>query len=370
MKNVFFFISICCFSAHSQVGIGTTTPDSSSILHLESSDSGFLVPRLTELEKNSIASPAVGLLIYQINNGNGFWYYDGSVWRSFLGGEIYVFENGLYEESGIVKLGGVLIEDTEINLDDNDLTIAAGMGGYLGNLFIEGSSRTVLETNLEDDYVSFGGGYPGVDGDDGTTFNDSGNATYTKDFIAGFYKGESGGSAIGLGSIEYMVDGTSELFLDLSALSPMENLEADLGAGSPYQSGPVRNWDDVYAEDFVATSGEIYNIAADEEQRGLKEIMQLKPIVYREAEREIGGRVSTIDERDLRLGFLIDDLLDFIPEAVKTSDWYVLKEGEVPVKKTIENPTGIMYNQIIPVLVNAIQEQQKQIDALKERSRQ
>lgn len=356
MKNVFFLIVICCFSAYSQVRVGTTTPDSSSILHLESSNAAFLVPRLTEVEKNSIVSPAVGLLIYQIDNGNGFWYHDGNVWRSFLGGEIYVFENGLYEESGIVRLGGVLIEDMEINLDDNDLTIAAGMGGYLGNLFIEGSSRTVLGTNLEDDYVSFGGGCPGVDGDDGTTFNDSGNSTYTKDFIEGFYKGESGGAAIGLGSIEYMVDDTSELFLDVSTLSPMENLEADLGAESPYQSGPVRNWDDVYAEDFVATSGEIYNIATDGEQRGLKEIMQLKPMVCREVERKMGRRVSTMDERDLRLGFLIDNLLDFVQEAVKTSDWYVLKEGEAPVKKTVENPTGIMYNQIIPVLVNAIQE--------------
>ena len=122
-----------------------------------------------------------------------------------------------------------------------------------GDIIFEGASRTVMETNLEDNYINFGGGFPSVDTDDGSSFNDSGNSSYTKDFVAGFYNGSSGGSAIALGSIEYIVDGTSELFLETSALSPMDNLGADLGAGSAFQSGPVRNWDDVYAQDFIAT---------------------------------------------------------------------------------------------------------------------
>lgn len=48
----------------SQVGIGTTTPDTSSVLDVESTDKGVLIPRLTTIQRNSIASPAKGLLVF------------------------------------------------------------------------------------------------------------------------------------------------------------------------------------------------------------------------------------------------------------------------------------------------------------------
>ena len=47
-----------------QVGIGTTTPDASSVLELESTDKGFLLPRLTTAQRDAISSPAEGLTIY------------------------------------------------------------------------------------------------------------------------------------------------------------------------------------------------------------------------------------------------------------------------------------------------------------------
>ena len=60
-----------------QVGIGTITPDSSSVLDLFSTDKGFLLPRLTTSQRDAINNPANGLMIYnntsyevQINNGS------------------------------------------------------------------------------------------------------------------------------------------------------------------------------------------------------------------------------------------------------------------------------------------------------------
>jgi len=75
--------------------------------------------------------------------------------------------------------------------------------------------------------------------------------------------------------------------------------------------------------------------------------------------------MSTEEENEVAIGFNAKELLEVIPEAVKTSDWYTVKEGEDLVKMQIENPNGIMYNQIIPVAVKAIQEQQEQIELLK-----
>jgi len=63
-----------------QVGIGTITPNNSSMLDIESTDKGILIPRMTETQKMSVSSPVSGLLIYQIDKEAGFYFYDGSVW--------------------------------------------------------------------------------------------------------------------------------------------------------------------------------------------------------------------------------------------------------------------------------------------------
>lgn len=60
----------------SQTGIGTTSPHPSAILHVESSSRGFLMPRMTETERNNILNPTAGLMIYNtvekyINVHNG-----------------------------------------------------------------------------------------------------------------------------------------------------------------------------------------------------------------------------------------------------------------------------------------------------------
>ncbi|MCK5742394.1 MAG: hypothetical protein KAH48_09270, partial [Chlorobi bacterium] len=62
------------------VGIGTVTPDNSSILDLTSTSRGFLTPRMTVVQRNSITTPVVGLMIYQTNDTPGFYYYNGTSW--------------------------------------------------------------------------------------------------------------------------------------------------------------------------------------------------------------------------------------------------------------------------------------------------
>ncbi len=66
-----------------QVGIGTTTPNTSAMLDINSTTKGLLVPRMTLIEKNAIVTPANGLLIYQTDGVSGFWYYDGTSWQPF-----------------------------------------------------------------------------------------------------------------------------------------------------------------------------------------------------------------------------------------------------------------------------------------------
>jgi len=71
------------FESYSQVGLGTATPDNSSALDVRSLNSGILVPRMTQIQRNLITSPALSLLIYQTDNSPSFYYFDGTIWTDF-----------------------------------------------------------------------------------------------------------------------------------------------------------------------------------------------------------------------------------------------------------------------------------------------
>lgn len=72
------------FPANGAAGIGTATPAASSLLEISSTTKGVLLPRMTKTQREAIASPVEGLLIYQTNNQPGFYYYDGAAWKSVL----------------------------------------------------------------------------------------------------------------------------------------------------------------------------------------------------------------------------------------------------------------------------------------------
>jgi len=65
-----------------QLAIGTTTPDASALVQIDSTTQGFLVPRMSEAEINSISSPAEGLMVYNTDQKH-MCMYDGSGWKKF-----------------------------------------------------------------------------------------------------------------------------------------------------------------------------------------------------------------------------------------------------------------------------------------------
>jgi hypothetical protein len=57
----------------------TITPLASAVLQIESTTKGFLPPRMTEAQRDLIASPATGLIIYNTTT-NVLNFYNGSAW--------------------------------------------------------------------------------------------------------------------------------------------------------------------------------------------------------------------------------------------------------------------------------------------------
>ncbi|HSC38998.1 MAG TPA: hypothetical protein VLD19_14045 [Chitinophagaceae bacterium] len=60
-----------------QVGIGTSTPNTSAALDISSSSKGLLVPHMTQAQRTGIPAPATGLLVYQTDGVPGFYYNTG-----------------------------------------------------------------------------------------------------------------------------------------------------------------------------------------------------------------------------------------------------------------------------------------------------
>jgi len=77
-----FLVTAIFSSGQSGVAINTSgvTANVSAMLDVSSTTAGMLVPRMTSTQKNSISSPATGLLIFQTDVPAGFYYYTGSTW--------------------------------------------------------------------------------------------------------------------------------------------------------------------------------------------------------------------------------------------------------------------------------------------------
>ncbi len=89
LLNALLFSLVCedinaqnTFPSTGAAGIGTTTPNTSSLLEMNSTTKGLLIPRMTVTQRNAIATPAAGLMIYQTNSTSGFYYYDGTGWKA------------------------------------------------------------------------------------------------------------------------------------------------------------------------------------------------------------------------------------------------------------------------------------------------
>ena len=178
MKKKLLFLMIVLLSTltYAQVGIGTTTPDPSSILDIESSSQGILTPRMTTAQRNAVSNPANGLLVYDTDLSL-FYFYDNSSWKPLSsaqrnnyklvkdvsdlsaeltagGGTEYLLDtNTLYEINGTINLAvPINLNDAYITGEDTneDILIATSdvftgaNGGSVRNLTLVAPSGSIL----------------------------------------------------------------------------------------------------------------------------------------------------------------------------------------------------------------------------------
>ncbi|MDO9593914.1 MAG: hypothetical protein Q7J19_02860 [Lutibacter sp.] len=169
MLIAFLTINIGTFA---QVGIGTITPDPSSMLDVISTTKGMLAPRMTTAQKIAIVTPANGLLVYDTDLGK-FCYYNGSGWIALEantsrdnfkliksatdlapeltagGGTVYLLdENTYYEINGIIVLAASInLNNAYISgLDAGEDILVRGAGGTIFEGSEGGSIRNLTLT--------------------------------------------------------------------------------------------------------------------------------------------------------------------------------------------------------------------------------
>ena len=91
MKKLIILLAIFTTVAATAQSVGINADGSvanaTAILDLKSTTKGFLPPRMTYSQRETITSPAIGLMIYCTDCGNGEpQYYSGAEWKNMIGG--------------------------------------------------------------------------------------------------------------------------------------------------------------------------------------------------------------------------------------------------------------------------------------------
>lgn len=92
--------------------------DGSAILDVKSSSKGFLMPRMTEAQKNAVSNPASGLMIFQTDGESGFYFYDGTAWSNLSKGEGWSFDGNSGTSSGTDFIGTTDAQDLDFRTNN------------------------------------------------------------------------------------------------------------------------------------------------------------------------------------------------------------------------------------------------------------
>ena len=227
MRKLIFPIAILLFtfSIQAQVGIGTETPNASSLLDLSSTSKGILVPRMTENQKNAISTPAQGLLVFQTNGTVGFYSYDGSSWLHLIDGS----SKGLYFGPGTGN-------------GNNNLAVGTSMGSgtgvrntAIGSRALENYSGSGFDNNTAVGYyslqkVTYGQQNTALGAE--TMFElTSGNWNTAIGAQTIFNSTGNGNTALGYRAGETLTTGSNNLLIGMQADVSLNNLSNAIAIG-------------------------------------------------------------------------------------------------------------------------------------------
>jgi hypothetical protein len=159
--------------------------------------------------------------------------------------------------------------------------------------------------------------------------------------------GSTQGALLGIGTLEYIQDAGTNTLSTANDWVPVTDNTWSLG-------NPSNRWLDVWAVDgTINTSDATMKTNIRDMGYGLDAIMKLRPVSFQWKD----------DQSYTKLGVIAQEIQKVLPEVVR--DWdYVIDESTGVKTKVASAKLGVMYDDIIPVLIKGIQEQQQTIEDL------
>jgi len=166
MKNYLILISILflSFQSYSQglrvnselpvnIDASGSSPHQSAMLDVKSTSKGVLVPRMTTSQRNSINSPAKGLLVFDTNT-NTFWFHNGSSWKD-LGSDTTLTES---QVDIFVSDNGYLTSEVDGDpFNEIELPVNPSVGTMV---YYNGSNWSTIPPGNNDDKLCYCNGIP------------------------------------------------------------------------------------------------------------------------------------------------------------------------------------------------------------------
>ena len=197
------------------VGIGTSTPNAKAILDLQSTEKGFLPPRMTTAERDAISTPDSGMTIFNISV-NELQIRSEGAWKSL------VYKDNTYSKAEIDSLlgkddwnidlsggasSGFIFQDRYVFFGGGTLT-ATGAADF-PNLAVVGSvseAKRVM-AGVQDDFARYITSYPG---ENDQAWDQLANSNY---ITAGTHFASNKLSGLDLGYSTDVDGSTSEFFI-------------------------------------------------------------------------------------------------------------------------------------------------------------
>lgn len=393
-KVLIFFSALNFIFSYGQVGIGTTTPNSSAILEINSTNSGILIPRMTLAQRNAITTPANGLLIYQTDGTTGFWYYNGTIWTNFSSaGWSIIGNNGTNSSSNYIGTNDnndfiLSTNNSERIRFQNDGDVGINTTNPISKLHITGTAPVL---RIQDGFEGVnkvltsdanGMAYWGSSANLSAPDADWNFPTSSKTIADPIYhsgkvvigrtgttthqldidNGANTGTTFGIGNNEYIQDGNNESQFS-HRITPVSDNLLDLGTST-------FRWRTIYA-----TNGTIQTSDAREKSNisnlkyGLNDLMKLNPVSYYWKKENYLGFDIPSDKKELKLGLIAQEVEQVIPEVIYKTNWVPKSEKEKDTYIEVQNKLyGINYEELLALLVKAKQEQEIELNQIKSKS--
>jgi hypothetical protein len=116
------------------MGVNTTTPHATAMLDVVSNNKGFLPPRMSAAARDSIVSPAAGLIIY-CTTSNCLNFFNGTDW---------------VELCGSLAPSAFVCGATFIDQRDGKSYPSVSIGGNSMHLAVKQIQVRIIQTQLED----------------------------------------------------------------------------------------------------------------------------------------------------------------------------------------------------------------------------